>query len=221
MDNYVVLTLKRTKTEDMKTIGGIKTVENEFSIRQNQILGSAYETEINDLRFSGMELKDICDFMWTKRNYKVSPATLSRYFQTKKQLGKTAAKDVQTHLKNVYKEEYMDLVGRVAFFNSVILEAKKRFEREKQNLNLMDLLNLATKMGDSLQKIEGADAQNDLLRNFASLIMEIKTEPRAQRLPIVEVAPDGTVTELECNEPPTDEQEELTEAQIDDPPVSA
>lgn len=164
--------------------------------KTNLILNSPFELEINDMRTAGKELKDICAFMWNERKFKISPASLTRYFQLKKELGKTATKDVENHLKTVYKEEYMDLVGRVTFFNEVILEAKKRFQIEKQNLTLLDLMNLATRMGDSLQRIEGADAQGDLIRQFATLILEAKMEPHVQKLPIIEVSPDGSSHEI-------------------------
>jgi hypothetical protein len=164
--------------------------------KSNPILGSPYEKEINDLRFAGYELQQIVDHLFKKRNFKTSISTLSKYFTVKKELSKIASKDVENHLKNTFKEEYMDLAGRITFFNSVILEAKRRFEKEKQNLTLIDLMNLAAKLGDSLQKIEGADAQNDLIRQFASLILEIKTEQKQQVLPIVELSPDGLISEI-------------------------
>lgn len=174
---------------------------------KNQILGSPFEQEINDLRTAGKELRQISDFMWKQRKYKVSLATLARYFQIRKRIGNVAATDVKNHLETVFKEEYMDLVGRVAFFNEVILEARKQFRLQKDKLDVLDLMNLSVKMGDSLQRIEGADAQGDLIREFATLILETKMEARPQKLPIIEVAADGSSREiLDSKEPTTSEQ---------------
>lgn len=172
-----------------------------LKIRQkNQVLGSPYEKEIIELREAGMELQVIADLMWQKRNYKVSQATLTRFFQLKKQLGQVAVQDVKSQLKNVYKESYMDMAGRVAYYNEIVAYGKERFEKEKHNLDLLDVITLSLKAGYNLQRIEGADSQNDMIRQFATILLEAKMEARPQRLPIIEVSPDGSSHEIFDND---------------------
>lgn len=178
---------------------------NTIKIKEkNKVLGSSYEQEIIDLRSAGMELQAIADLMWQKRNYKVSQSTLTRFFQLKKELGQIAVQDVKAELKTVYKETYMDLAGRVAYYNSMVAYGKERFEKEKHNLDLLDVITLSLKAGYNLQRIEGADSQNDLMRQFATILLEAKMDARPQRLPIIEVMPDGTSHEIfDNNEIPT------------------
>lgn len=171
-------------------------VEPVLKIKKPKILGSQYEEEICDLRAKGAELQNIADFMWKERTFSVSVPTLSRYFLNKKRLGKIATDDVRTSLKTIFKEEYMDLAGRIAFLNEVILEAKKRFAKEKATLSLSELLVLAGRFSDSLAKIEGADAQTDMIRDLLLILQEVKTTPIQHSLPIIEVLPTGEVKEV-------------------------
>ena len=168
----------------------------ELKVKKNKILGSPQETEIIELRESGKELQEICDFMQNERNFKISAAGLSRYFKIKKQIGPIAVEEIRNHLKTQYQEEYMDLAGRITFMNEVILEAKKRFNKEKNQLTLSDLLAFAGRFSDSLSKIEGADAQSDLIRDLLTIIHEVKTTPIQHSLPIVEIFPSGEVKEV-------------------------
>jgi hypothetical protein len=190
-----------------------KNTMNTIKIKEkNKILGSSYEQEIVDLRSAGMELQAISDLMWQKRNYKVSQATLTRFFQLKKDLGHIAVQDVKTELKEVYKEEYIDLAGRVAYYNELVAYGKERFEKEKQNLTLIDAIAISLKAGYNLQKIEGADVQSDMVQIIAKAILDSKTETRPVHLPIIEVLPDGSSREIFDNEAQTNEQKKPAEA---------